>query len=350
MTAANESFVRAEIHGSTGVLTLTREKALNALNRDMYHQIVGALQVWRADPAITQVVMRSSTPRALCSGGDIKEVREAALAERPEDIQDAFGTEYAMNAMIAEYPKPYVAMMDGIVMGGGMGISVHGSHRIVTETTQLAMPETAIGFFTDIGASHFLPRVTRSGASPEDDTARAESLAVGRCLGLSGARMTGGDAIALGLADTFIASADVAAFVECVIDSSAADAVVQFGRQPPASELITGWDSMVATYGGDSLEEILQRAGSDLEAMSPTSLVRVFELLNRGAADDDVRSCLERELSMAMDTAVGHDFLEGVRALMVDKDKNPRWSPDTAAGVDAEHIRAVADEKIKLPV
>lgn len=349
MTTANESFVRAEIQGPTGVLTLTREKALNALNRDMYHQIVGALQVWRADPAITQVLVRSSLPRALCAGGDIKEVREAALAERPEDIKDAFGTEYSMNAIIAEYPKPYVVIMNGIVMGGGMGLSVHGSHRIVTETTQLAMPETAIGFFTDIGASHFLPRVTRCGAAPADAAARAESLAVGRYLGLTGTRMSGADAIALGLADTYISSSDVDAFVERVVSSSVADAEVRFGQEPPASELVGTWDEIVETYGGDSLEAILQRAGSDLEAMSPTSLVRVFELLNRGAADDDVRSCLERELSVALDTAVSHDFLEGVRAMVVDKDKNPRWSPAAVAQVDVEHIRATLDEKIELP-
>lgn len=345
MTTIQESFVRAEIVGGTGVLTLTRERPLNALNRDMYHQILGALQMWREDPVIQQVVIRSSTPRALCAGGDIKEVREAALDRRPEDIMDAFGTEYAMNAVIAEYPKPVVAMMNGIVMGGGMGLSVHGTHRIVTETSQLAMPETAIGFFTDIGASYFLPRVTR-GSSAVD---AAESLAVGRYLGLGGVRMDAHDAIALGLADTLIDSANVDAFVDLVTTAGPDAAVERFGKEPGDSAIVGRWDEIVAAYGGDSLETIVERESDAFQGMSPTSLVRVFELLNRGAQDDNVRSCLERELRMAVDCASAPDFAEGVRAMVVDKDKNPQWSPATLAEVDVDAIRALADEKRELP-
>ncbi|MEX5272667.1 enoyl-CoA hydratase/isomerase family protein [Kocuria sp. CPCC 205235] len=345
MTTSQENFVRAEIVGGTGVLTLTREKALNALSRSMYHQIAGALQDWAKDPAITQVVMQSTLPKALCAGGDIKEVREAALDGRSDEVEDTFGTEYAMDNLIAEYPKPYVAMMNGIVMGGGMGISVHGSHRIVSETTLMAMPETAIGFFTDIGASHFLPRVSRETA----DGARETSLEFGRYLGLSGARFNGADAIALGLADTYISSSDAEAFVELTISDGVDAAVAKFGQEPPASEIITKWDEIQETYGGDSLEAIVERTGSDLDGMSPTSLVRVFELLNAGAKDDSVRSCLERELSMATVAAQSKEFLEGVRAMVVDKDKNPQWSPATVAEVDAEEVRRVVERKMELP-
>ncbi|MDO4919174.1 enoyl-CoA hydratase/isomerase family protein [Kocuria sp.] len=351
MKATEESFVRAEIQGHTGLLTLTRDKALNALNRSMYHQLVNALQMWRDDPAITEVVLRSDLPKALCAGGDIKEVRTAALAGHEDEIRDAFGTEYSMNAIIARYPKPYVAMMNGIVMGGGMGLSVHGSHRVVTETTQLAMPETAIGFFTDVGASFFLPRVTRgAGAGIDDDAARRESLAVARYLGLGGVRITGADAIALGLADTYIDSSDADAFVDAVLADGVDAAVQRFAREAPESEVLGRWDEIVATYSGNTLEQVMESAGSELEGMSPTSLARVFELLDRGAEDDDVVSCLERELRMAEDTAVGHDFIEGVRAVMVDKDKDPHWDPETVAEVDQDRIRAVADQKSELPI
>ena len=351
MKATEESFVRAEIQGQTGLLTLNRDKALNALNRSMYHQLVSALQMWRDDPAITQVVIRSQLAKAFCAGGDIKEVREAALGGRQDEIRDAFGTEYSMNAIIARYAKPYVAIMNGIVMGGGMGLSVHGSHRVVTETTQMAMPETAIGFFTDIGASYFLPRVTRgAGSSTDDDAARHESLAVARYLGLSGARINGADAIALGLADTYIDSADVDAFVDTVLADGVDAATSSYAKQAPESELVGRWDEIVATYGADGFEEIVRNAGSDLDGMSPTSLARVFELLQRGAQDDDVVSCLRRELRMAEDTAVGHDFIEGVRAMVVDKDKNPQWEPATVAEVDMARIRDVADQESDLPI
>lgn len=351
MKATEESFVRAEIQGHTGVLTLTRGKALNALNRSMYHQLVNALQVWRDDPAITEVVVRSELPKAFCAGGDIKEVRTAALEGHEDEIRDAFGTEYAMNAIIANYPKPYVAVMNGIVMGGGMGLSVHGSHRIVTETTQMAMPETAIGFFTDVGASWFLPRVTRgAGATIDNDAARRESLAVARYLGLGGARFNGADAIALGLADTYIDSADVDAFVAAVLSDGVDAAVSSFGKDAPSSKLLGLWDEILQRYSGETLEEVVAQAGSELDGMSPTSLARVFELLERGSVDGDVVSCLERELRMAEDTAVGHDFIEGVRAMVVDKDKNPQWDPATAAEVDLDRIRSVADEKTELPI
>ncbi|KUP28626.1 enoyl-CoA hydratase [Kocuria rhizophila] len=351
MKATEESLVRAEIVGHTGLLTLTRDKALNALNRSMYHQLVDALQMWRDDPAITEVVVRSELPKAFCAGGDIKEVRTAALEGHEDEIRDAFGTEYSMNAIIARYPKPYVAMMNGIVMGGGMGLSVHGSHRIVTETTVMAMPETAIGFFTDVGASYFLPRVTRgAGATIDDAAARRESLAVARYLGLGGVRITGADAIALGLADVFIDSSDVDAFVQTVTTDGVDAAVQRYSKDAPESELLARWDEIVATYGADTLEEVVRNAGSDLDGMSPTSLARVFELLTKGSEDDDVVSCLERELRMAEDTAVGHDFIEGVRAMVVDKDKNPQWEPATAAEVDEDRIRALVSEKSELPI
>ena len=181
-TAANEpapdpeDYVRTEVRGGTGVIVLDRPKALNALTARMYRDMLEALWAWRDDDAVTQVLVTSSAARAFCSGGDIRQVRDAVLDDRLEDGVAAFTDEYSLDLVISQYPKPYIAVMEGYTMGGGMGISVHGSHRIVTETTVMCMPETGIGFFPDIGASWFLPRVSLLGRGP--------SLAVGRWLGL----------------------------------------------------------------------------------------------------------------------------------------------------------------------
>ena len=170
MKATEESLVRAEIVGHTGLLTLTRDKALNALNRSMYHQLVDALQMWRDDPAITEVVVRSELPKAFCAGGDIRALRDAAASGDHAANREFFSEEYEMDLAYHTHRVPTVAVIHGVAMGGGLGISINGSHRVVTKKVMMAMPETAIDFFTDVGASWFLPRVTRgAGATIDDD-------------------------------------------------------------------------------------------------------------------------------------------------------------------------------------
>jgi enoyl-CoA hydratase len=255
-----------------------------------------------------------------------------------------FAVEYALDCLIADYPKPYVALMNGICMGGGMGISVHGSHRVVGPSTVMAMPETKIGFFTDIGASWFLPRVSRPGRRGE------QGLAVGRWLALGGQRVSGADAVALGLADVLVADEDFEALAGAVVEEGPEDALSRFAREPEPSSVVARWEQIEERYGAATLEEIVAAAPEDLAGMSPSSLVRTFELLERGAADDSVRSCLERELRLAADTIARPDFAEGVRAVLVDKDNAPAWEHASVTDVDVAAVRAVLAEKLPLPL
>lgn len=342
-----EQHVRSEVRGGTGVITLDRPQALNALTARMYRDLLETLWAWQGDAAVTQVLITSSTERAFCSGGDIRQIREAVLDDRHDDGTAAFTDEYTLNALIAQYPKPVIAIMRGITMGGGMGLSVHGSHRIVTDDTMMAMPEAAIGFFPDIGASWFLPRVSLLGRGP--------SLAVGRWMGLTGARISGPDAMAIGLADHFVPSARLEAFTEAVINEGIAAAVAEHAAGPgendgiPAAELPERWDDIEAVYGAETLGEVLAKApAEDLEGASPMSLVRTWELLERGVDAESLTECLERELALAGDTIASPDFAEGVRCAMVDKKDEPQWTPPTVAEVDVVAIRRVLDQRGRL--
>jgi enoyl-CoA hydratase len=343
-TAGAAQHVLTEVRNRTGHIVLNRPRQLNALTRQMYHDLKDTLDRWRDDPAVEHVLVTSASPKAYCAGGDIREVRDAVLGGQVEEAGRVFAVEYALDCLIATYPKPYVALMNGICMGGGMGISVHGSHRVVGTSTVLAMPETKIGFFPDIGASWFLPRVRRP------DRREEAGLAVGRYLALGGHRLSGADAVAVGLADVLVADEDFEALAAAVVAEGPDDALARFGREPGPSPLVERWAQIEETYGAATLEEIVAAAPDDLTGRSPSSLVRTFGLLERGAADPDVCSCLERELRMAVDTIARPDFAEGVRAVLVDKDNSPSWEHASVAEVDQEAVRAVLDEKLPLPL
>ena len=339
-----DHYVLTEVRDGTGHIVLNRPRQLNALTAQMYSDLRAALDAWRDDDAVRHVLVTSASERAWCAGGDIRQVRDAVLGGRLEGATRVFAVEYALDCLIADYPKPYVALMNGICMGGGMGISVHGSHRVVGPATVMAMPETRIGFFPDIGASWFLPRVSRPGRRAEP------SLAVGRWLALGGQRIGGADAVALGLADHVVADEDFGALAAAVVEEGPEDALARFAREPEPSPVVAQWDRIEERYGAPTLEEITAAAPEDLTGMSPSSLVRTFELLERGAADESVRSCLERELRLAADTIARPDFAEGVRAVLVDKDGAPAWEHDGIADVDVAAVRAVLDEKLPLPL
>lgn len=335
-----EQHVRTELRGGTGVITLDRPKALNALTARMYRDILETLWAWQDDDDVTQVLLTSSAERAFCAGGDIRQIRTAVLEGRGEDAVAAFRDEYTINQAIAQFPKPVIAVMQGITMGGGMGLSVHASHRIVTEDSMLAMPETGIGFFPDIGASWFLPRVCLLGRGP--------SLAVGRWMALTGARLSGPDAVAIGLADTVVPSSRIEAFREAVVRDGIESAVADHAAGPedglPEAELPEQWDDIERIYGAETLGEVLVKAPSeDLAGASPSSLVRTWELFERGAAAESLTECLERELALAADTIASPDFAEGVRCTMIDKQDDPQWSPQSVAEVDVEAIRRILD-------
>ncbi|MFD7511252.1 enoyl-CoA hydratase/isomerase family protein [Streptomyces sp. NPDC059853] len=328
--------VEHDVVGGLGLLTLNRPAALNALTPEMVAVLAAALERWRDDPSVGGVVLRSASPRAFCAGGDIRAARAAVLAGEPEAADAFYAAEYALNGRIAAFPKPYVSLIDGLVMGGGLGISVHGAVRVVTERAVFAMPETRIGFFPDVGASWFLPRL---------------GAALGRYLGLTGARLDAAQALECGLATHFVPGDDLPALEEALrtggADAGVVPTVERFARPAPAVD--AAWTErrtlIERCFGDGRLPEILRRLAAEpgewaratleeLSGFSPTSLALTAELLERGAVSAGLEVCLERELILARRVARGHDFAEGVRALLVDKDLAPKWRPDDLAEVD----------------
>lgn len=337
MAPGTGNYVHTHVAGNTGVITLDRPGALNALSAQMYRELLGALWAWADEPAVVQVLIRSSSARAFCAGGDIRQIRQAVLDGAVDCAVAAFKDEYTLNDVIAHYPKPYVALMDGYTMGGGVGLSVHGSHRVVTQNTVFAMPECAIGFFPDVGASWFLPRVVAPG--------RGSSMALARWLGLGGQRVSGADAVVMGLADCVVDAGSLADFQQAVISRGVEDAVAKFSmpyEDVVASAVVPALMADIdSRYGAATLGEVVASAGDDLAGAAPSSLVRTWELLNAGAVAGSVTECLERELAFARDAIAAPDFCEGVRCMLVDKADTPAWQPSTVGAVDDHHIRAV---------
>ncbi len=265
------------------------------------------------------MVAEATGDRAFCAGGDIRTLRDWVLAGECAPVEAFFAREYALNRAIARFPKPYVALIDGVCMGGGIGLSVHGAVRVVTEHASLAMPETQIGFFPDVGASFVLPRLRGD---------------YGLYLGLTGARVSGPDAVWLGLATHFVPRARARGLADAMAEDGIAP-LAGAAEPPPLVELATIRQS-VALFAAPSLETIfasLDRAGTDwardtlstLRAASPFALRETFELVRAGAGRT-LEQCQDAELALALRMVRHPDFAEGVRAMVVDKDRNPRWS------------------------
>ncbi|WP_433610876.1 enoyl-CoA hydratase/isomerase family protein [Prescottella agglutinans] len=338
------SFIQTRVHGSVAEIVLDRPRALNALDSSMIRDIHAALVKWRDDDAITAVLVTSSSDRAFCAGGDIKSVRQSALDRDHNAVHKFFSTEYELNALIADYPKPYIALIDGHAMGGGLGISVHGSVRVVTERAALAMPETAIGFFPDVGASYFLPRLTG---------------ATGMYLGLTGARASGADAVAAGLATHFVPSDKLDALAGDLRAMQGGDAaevdrvLARHATAAPASELADRQDEIDRVFGSGSLTDMVARLTGDdvwtkttreeLTSLAPSSLWITAELVRRGA-ELTLAQCLDLELALGAEVTRNADFVEGVRAVLVDKDRKPSWNPPSIGDIDPEAISALFTE------
>jgi enoyl-CoA hydratase/carnithine racemase len=324
--------ILAEIRGRIGHLTLNRPAALNALDQDMIRGLAKQLAAWRDQPEVHAVVI-AGKGRAFCAGGDIRYVRDAALAGDAERIEAFFGEEYALNRLIADYPKPYVALIDGICMGGGNGVSVHGTYRIATEAAMFAMPETGIALFPDIGASYFLPRLPG---------------ALGMFLGLTGTRLTGADAVHAGLATHYVPREHLAN----LSDALAADGVASlaaFAHPLPPFTLAEHMPAIARSFSAETVPEMLARLANEggwgekmlaiLRAMSPSSVAWSFGLLRRGA-HRNLHDCLDAELRLTRFVTRHPDFAEGVRAMIIDKDRAPRWSPNSIEDVDLGAIEA----------
>ncbi|MER7690450.1 enoyl-CoA hydratase/isomerase family protein [Streptomyces sp. NPDC097610] len=324
--------VLVDVHRGVGRILLNRPKALNALTTDMIAAIDRALAAWDHIP-LSAVVLGSTNTKAFCAGGDIRTIREHSLAGNTEASERFFASEYRLNARIAEYPVPVVSLIDGLCMGGGLGLSVHGPFRVVTESAVLAMPETGIGFFPDVGASYFLPRLPG---------------AIGMYLGLTGHRLDAADALYTGLATHFVPTDGLDAVGDALAGNPGdpVDVVLNRlgGRSPVAESGLAkvrgevDWAFGAPTLG--AIEKRLHRldtpwAAATLVAMgaaSPQSLEITHALLARGR-QRTLRECLDAELALTRTTIRTPDFLEGVRAALVDKDRSPTWRRASSGGL-----------------
>ena len=315
------STIETERRGRAGLITLNRPRALNALTLDMVEAIHAALDEFELDERITAVVLRSGLPGVFCAGGDVRGVRDLCLLGRFEEADRFFAREFALNLRIARYRKPYVALIEGICFGGGLGLSVHGQFRIVGPSAVLAMPETAIGYIPDVGSSYFLSRLPRG---------------VGLWLGLTGARVTSGHSLKLGLAthglesalfDALIARLAAGEDVEASLTALGADRFSGY-FDPEAGRMARHFEQNDIPAIFQSLDDDQEPAAVEalaaLQAASPRSLRFAFDLIGQGRGSS-LEECLARELAAAEQTIRHPDFAEGVRALLVDKDRTPRW-------------------------
>ncbi|WP_072807051.1 enoyl-CoA hydratase/isomerase family protein [Rhodococcoides yunnanense] len=328
MTEAAEPEVLFEVRGGVGRITLNRPKAINALNHAMVQQIAPKLVEWASDDAIDLVLLVGAGERGLCAGGDIVSIYHDAK-EGGSGSKDFWREEYILNAAIARFSKPYVAIMDGVVMGGGVGLSAHANTRIVTERSKIAMPEVGIGFIPDVGGTYLLSR------APGE---------LGTHLGLTTARMDAGDAIAAGFADHFVPSANLEKFYDALGSGSLSDALSEFTTDAPDSALGAARDWIDRYYAADTVEEILEglrgsgiaeaeKAASDIESKSPVSLKVTLASLRRAAEASSLEAVLNEEYRVSLASLESHDLVEGIRAQVVEKDRNPKWSPATLADV-----------------
>lgn len=346
--AAETEALIAERRGPLGLITLNRPKALNALTQEMIGVMHATLDRWTEDPGVAAVIVRGAGDRAFCAGGDVVAIYRDGLAARAGESQGAvtrsfFRDEYRLDHRIHTYPKPYIALLDGLTMGGGVGVSVHGRFRVATESMVFAMPETGIGLFPDVGATWFLPR------APGE---------TGTYLALTGRRCSTADCYYIGYATHDVPKAELDRLIE---DLAAADwhrdpdqviaHVLSNHRQDPGpAPLAAIRPAIDRCFGHDSVEAILaalraeggpwaQETLETLAALSPTSLKLTLAALRRGRTMR-YAECVTMEYRLTQFCMAGHDFFEGVRARLIDKDNTPHWIPADLAGVDDSAIEA----------
>ena len=338
--AVAEGDLIARREGSAGIVRLNRPKAINAVTLEMFHDIDKALDLFEADPEVAVIVLEGAGERGLCAGGDIRALWESSKAKG--DLgKILWRDEYILNARIKKFPKPYAAFMDGIVMGGGVGLSAHASHRVVTDKTKLAMPEVGLGFFPDVGGTWLLSH------SPGE---------IGTYFGLTGQTMNGPDAIHAGFADAVVPSTKLAALREALtkvrpgITSAEVKALIAgFATGETAGPVAAMQAKIDAWFAYDRMEDIvaaLQRDGSELalatlktlNEKSPRGMVVTLKLLRLARASNSLEECLVREYRAALEVFASDDFREGVRAAVIDKDRNPKWSPPRIEDVTPEMV------------
>jgi enoyl-CoA hydratase len=347
--SSDDLLIRVE--GRVGRLTMNRPAALNALTYPMVGALTAALQLWAADAAVDLVILDGAGGRALCAGGDVLSLYHAH-AQGSAFARNFWAEEYRLNSLISRYPKPFVAIMDGIVMGGGIGLSGHASHRIVTEKSMLAMPETSIGLIPDVGGTWLLSQ------APGE---------LGTYLALAGARMNASDAIEAEFADYVIATGDLAAWLNpsspaaddqrtmtsfaqlrSADDLSAAFATFEMGTIPPG-KLAANRREIDRAFAHDRVEDIMAaleakptefatRTLRDLTGKSPKALKLTLAALRYARQQTSLEACLNMEYRLVTRLYEDGEFIEGVRALLVDKDKAPKWQPSTLADVTDDMV------------
>jgi enoyl-CoA hydratase/carnithine racemase len=332
-----------ERRGAAGIVTLNRPQALNAVTHAMVRALAKQLKEWAEDAAITRVIITASGERAFSAGGDIRDLYELGRAGRRADALNFWRDEYPLNALIKHFRKPYIALIDGIVMGGGVGISVNGSHRVAGDGFQFAMPEVGIGFFPDVGATYFLPRLPGE---------------LGSFCALTGDRLGAADGVASGIATHRVRSARFPDLAGALCRTDPVDAVLAgFAEEAGEGPIMARRPAIDRLFAGDRVEDILAaaerettRAGGDwvggvaakIRAKSPLSLKIALRQMRRGKALP-FDECMRTEFRIVSRIIQGHDFYEGVRAVVIDKDNAPRWDPPSLAQVgDAEVDRHFA--------
>lgn len=336
------SDVEIRIEGAAGRITLNRPDALNAITYAMLGRIETALETWREDDRVRLVVIDAAGDRAFCAGGDIADMYTTARAGDFAYGRRFWADEYRLNAKVAEYPKPYVAFMHGYTMGGGVGVSCHGSHRIVGDSSRISMPECGIGLVPDVGGSWLLARAPGR---------------IGDYLGTTGARMGPGDAIFAGFADTYIPEARWPALIAEIARSGSLAPLAAAAAPVPEARLAADREVIDACFASGSLAEIARaleaaegdfaaRARSALAGVSPLAAAVTIALIDRVRAARDVRAALELEYRATWRAAEEGDFIEGIRAAIIDKDRAPNWS---IADLDAVPEARVAAMLAPIP-
>ena len=334
--------------GRAGRITLQRPDALNALTYDMALEIEAALRAWASDAAVALVVIDAEGDRAFCSGGDIQEMYRTGTAGDYAYGRRFWADEYRLNALIADYPKPYVAFMHGFTMGGGVGISAHGSHRIVCENSQVAMPECGIGLVPDVGGSLLLARGPGR---------------IGEYLGLTGLRMGAGDALYVGFADTFVPHSAWPDLIAALEESGDTAAIASAAAPAPDGMFAQDAAAIDTHFAGETLRDIVNSLANDpgdfavatlkrLSRPSPLSMGCAVELIHRARSLDAIAPVLAQEYRFTYRCMEQGDFLEGIRAQVVDKDRSPRWRHgdlDAVSSMDvAKMLLPLGDDELKI--
>ena len=334
MTDESDDIV-SRVEDGVGFVTLNRPKAINSLNQSMVEGLRAVLTAWEQDDAISAVVLSGAGERGLCAGGDVVAIYHSARADGAE-ARRFWHDEYLMNGQIGRFPKKYVALMDGIVMGGGVGVGAHANTRVVTETSKMAMPEVGIGFIPDVGGAYLLSRAPGS---------------LGLHAALTGAPFSGADAIALGFADHYVPHDKLDALRQAIAADGVESAIAVHAVEPPASQLAAQRDWIDDCYAGDTVADIVAAlrghgagpandAANLIATRSPVALSVTLEAVRRAAKLDTLEDVLAQDYRVSSASLRSHDLVEGIRAQLVDKDRNPKWSPASLAQVSAADVEA----------